>query len=69
MLLRTSPSLRRFLAEIIEDRTESARRIVRRSLTHYAELAQAVLVGIAERSYTEDQILGDWWPSPAGDST
>ena len=69
MLLRTSPSLQRLLPEIIDDRTESVRRIARRSLAQYGELAQAVSVGIAERRYTEDQILGDWWPAPAGDST
>ena len=62
MLLRTSPSLRRFLPEIIEDRTEGARRIARRSLAHYEELAQPISVSIAERCYTEDQILNDWWP-------
>ena len=69
MLLRTSPSLRRLLPEIMEDRTESARRIASRSLAHYGERAQAACADLAERRYTGDQILDDWWPAAAEDGT
>ncbi len=58
-VLRTSPSLRREVAEIIERQVIRARRVVRLEL---AQRGEAVRAGLDSLTYAEDQVLGDWIP-------
>ncbi|HJS86590.1 MAG TPA: DUF29 domain-containing protein [Acetobacteraceae bacterium] len=58
-VLRTSPSLRREVAEIIERQVIRARRMVRLEL---ARLGEAVRVDLDTLTYAEKQVLGDWLP-------
>lgn len=69
VLLRDSPSLRRQVRELIEERAAS---VVKRALADLQALGELpgnvrpVIRAIAP--YTEDQILSDWWPeSPTVD--
>jgi Domain of unknown function DUF29 len=61
-LLEASPSMRGKVPEIIAQRTGTARRLAQRSLTRHAELP---LIDLSGRTYGEDQVIGDWLPTPA----
>jgi signal transduction histidine kinase len=56
-LLQESPSLRTGLDEIIEQAKSRAARLASKSLSNYGEAARIPPLG-----YTENQILGDWFP-------
>ncbi len=62
ILLRASPSLRRHLTALIEERTDKAAKRARDDLSDRGELAQASLATLVRPAYTPDQILTDWWP-------
>jgi len=61
-LLDDSPSLRRQVGNMIGTETPRARRAVLRTLTRHGEQPTTDL---DQLSYTEDQVLGDWFPSRA----
>ena len=58
-LLNDSPSLRREVAPMLEWAIPRARRIAAASLAKYRERPRTDL---AQPTYTEDQVLGDWFP-------
>jgi hypothetical protein len=60
-VLKTSPSLRREVAEVIERQVIRARRVVRVELAQRGESVRANPDSLA---YAEDQVLGDWFPEP-----
>jgi hypothetical protein len=57
--LKDAPSLRRTVAEVIADETASARELAASSLEEHGERP---LVDIGTLTFTEDQVLGDWFP-------
>jgi Domain of unknown function DUF29 len=59
-LLQESPSLKGDLATAIEQAKSRAVRLAAHSLFDFGEAAR-----ISSPSYTEDQILGDWFPGDA----
>ena len=61
-LLRDSPSLRRQIADIIEDETAPAAKLVAFNLNSSGEATPPLLVKLGSISYTEEQVLGDWLP-------
>ncbi len=61
-LLEESASLRREVAGIIEAETARARRTVKRALARYAEEPS---IDLSQLTFTEDQVLGDWFPNRA----
>lgn len=58
-VLKTSPSLRREVAEIIERQVVRARRVVRLERDQQGEAVRTGLDGV---TYAEGQVLGDWLP-------
>ena len=61
-LLDRSPSLRPEIgAEIASQAPRAARRAIR-DLGKRAEIDRAIAARIGATTYTEDQILGDWFP-------
>jgi hypothetical protein len=57
--LKSSPSLRREIAGMILEETSNAKQDVAATLQDYGEQA---LVPIENLSFTEDQVLGPWFP-------
>lgn len=57
--LGDSPSLRPAVAAMIVDETPSARQIVAATLADYGEQPK---IDVASLTYTQDQVLGDWFP-------
>jgi Domain of unknown function DUF29 len=65
LLLRDSPSLGNEVSGIIaEENARSARRAIR-TLHRHGEATPEVVGKITAPSYTEDQVLGDWFPGDA----
>jgi hypothetical protein len=60
-LLQTSPSLRRQAAEIVEQLKPRVARLATRLLRLHGEEAG----GLPVPTYTEEQVLGDWFPGEA----
>jgi hypothetical protein len=63
VLLEDSPSLRREIPALIENSLARARRNVRTELSRFGE---EPLMELDTLTYTEDQVLGDWWPDARG---
>jgi Domain of unknown function DUF29 len=61
-LLETSLSLKTDLASIIAAETRRGAKLAIRDLERYGELAGATVTRINARTYTQEQILGDWFP-------
>jgi hypothetical protein len=57
--LKTSPSLRREVAEMIAEETSAAKQDVAAALKDYAE---QLVVPIEGLTFTEEQVLGPWFP-------
>jgi hypothetical protein len=57
--LNDSPSLRRAVAEIVQDEARRTRRDVAKTLALYGEQPR---VEISSLTFTEDQVLGEWLP-------
>jgi hypothetical protein len=57
--LKTSPSLRRDVAEMIGEETSAAKQDVAATLKDYGEQA---VVAIETMTFTEQQVLGNWFP-------
>ena len=65
-LLRQSPSLHREIAPTIADVIPKARSRVERELRRRGELTAKVEARLAESSFTEEEVLGDWFPEEPG---
>jgi Domain of unknown function DUF29 len=63
-LLEENPSLKGGLSTAIEQAKSRAVRLVARSLSDFGEVAQ-----ILPPSYTEEEVLGDWFPGDAPHTT
>jgi hypothetical protein len=59
LLMQDSPSLQRFVAEMIADGTRRSGRRAARSLERFGEQPRVEINSLA---FTEDQVLGDWFP-------
>ncbi len=57
--LKTSPSLRREVSEMIAEETSAAKQDVTATLKDYAEQPVVAIEGLA---FTEEQVLGNWFP-------
>ena len=57
--LKDSPGLRSAVAGMILDETPSARELAASAMEEYGEAPRA---GISAMAFTEDQVLGDWFP-------
>ncbi len=62
VLLGDSPSLRTGIVEVISTETKRAARKAINALREYGELDQAALARIQTAAYTEEEVLGDWFP-------
>jgi uncharacterized protein DUF29 len=68
-LLNDSPSLRPNVAGLIEREMPRTIRLVARSLRNHGETNPETIAMVEKANYTEDQVLGDWFPGdplPAG---
>ena len=65
-VLKENPSLRREAADAVEAGMRRAAKLVALDFHLYDEAAPAVLAKLASASYTEEQVLGDWFPAEAG---
>src|SRR5579885_1615679 len=64
-LVEDSPSLRRDVARLISAETDRSIKIAIADLEEHGELDPATLARIRATTYTEEQILGDWFPPDA----
>lgn len=64
-LLQQSPSLRGEVGRMILAETPRAARLAARSLLRHGETTAAAVVRLSGASYTEDQVLRDWFPCDA----
>jgi hypothetical protein len=67
-ILRDSPSLRREVPTLIQQRGADTLRMAIRSLVDRRELPDAAMARIAS-GYTQEQILEDWWPDAVSSRT
>lgn len=66
-LLVDSPSLRSVVEPMIARETRKAAGRAARSMARHGELDEAVRQGLLKASYSEEQVLGDWFPNePSG---
>ena len=61
-VLRDSPSLQKEIAAAIVGEMQDARQLAADQLDDYGELTDRVKTKLATASYTEEQVLGDWFP-------
>ena len=61
-ILEESPSLRREIPRLIEKETAGAVQLTILDLEDHAEIDQMELPTIRSTSYTEEQVIGDWFP-------
>lgn len=61
-LLQQSPSLRGEVSRMILAETPRAVRLASRSLLRHGETTAAAVLRLRGASYTEDQVLRDWFP-------
>ncbi len=64
-LLQQNPSLRSDVPEILANQAPRSVRSTVRSLERWGEADAAAAIRAAEVAYTEQQVLGDWWPEPS----
>jgi hypothetical protein len=65
-LFQMSPSLRREVSTTIANETKRAIRLVVRDLENYGEIDRAAAARLRASTFTEEQILGDWFPPEPG---
>lgn len=65
-LLETSPSLKRGLHAMVGDALRQGATLAVADLERYNELGHDSIARIEHRTYTEGQIVGDWFPLEAG---
>lgn len=61
-VLEDSPSLRREVPRLIEKETARAVQLAVLDLEEHGELSQTASPGVRSVSYTEEEVLGDWFP-------
>ena len=61
-LLRQSPGLRREIASTVADLIPKAKSRVERELRRRGELTGKAQAALAQATFTEEQVLGDWFP-------
>ena len=61
-LLEASPSLRTELGRDVERQTQRGIDLALRDLGRYQELDAATIAALRATTYTEEQVLGDWFP-------
>jgi uncharacterized protein DUF29 len=61
-ILEDSPSLKREISRLIEKETAAAVQVAILDLEEGGEIDQMELPAIRNTSYTEEQVLGDWFP-------
>jgi hypothetical protein len=61
-LLETSPSLRSELSREIAKQTQRAIKLTVQDLSGYGEIDEATADRLRQTTYTEEQVLGDWFP-------
>jgi hypothetical protein len=66
-LLDRSPSLKREISTEIPRQAPRAARLAIRDLGKRAEADPAIVARIRTTAYTEDQIIGDWFPPEPGE--
>lgn len=59
-VLEDSPSLKPTVAQVIERQLPRARRVMAAALAGHGETARVPLEGLR---YSEDQVVGDWFPA------
>jgi Domain of unknown function DUF29 len=62
-LLGDSPSLRSEVGGMIEHETPRTARLVARGLRDYGETTPELLAKLGRSAYTEEQVIGDWFPT------
>jgi uncharacterized protein DUF29 len=63
LILDDSPSLRRELPRFIKEDTERAVQLAIRDLEEHDELSRLELPTLKKATFTEVQVLGDWFPA------
>ena len=63
LLLEDSPSLRGEAARMIQGETKRAVRNASRALIRHGEELPEAIAKLSAATYTEDQVLGDWFPA------
>lgn len=58
-VLKDSPSLRQTVQAVIEAEASTARRLVAADMADFGDQPQ---IELAQRRYSTDQVLGDWFP-------
>jgi hypothetical protein len=61
-ILRKNPSLRRDVPDLIQEETRRAIDLAIRDLEEFDELDALSVPSLRTASFTEEQILGDWFP-------
>ena len=61
-ILEDSPSLKREISRLIEKETAGAVQLAILDLEEHGEIDQMEPPAIGKTSYTEQQVLGDWFP-------
>lgn len=61
-ILRDSPSLKREVPRLISEETRPAIELAIRDMEEYDELHSLQLPSLRRASYSEEQVLGDWFP-------
>jgi Domain of unknown function DUF29 len=61
-IMAKNPSLTRELRALIKDETRRAVELALRDLEEFDEISRLELPSLRDASYTEEQILGDWFP-------
>ncbi|HKS87940.1 MAG TPA: DUF29 domain-containing protein [Stellaceae bacterium] len=65
-VLEDSPSLRREIDAAIAAETKRTLRKAIRALEEYGEIVSATVARLRSRTYTAEQVLGDWFPPEPG---
>jgi hypothetical protein len=66
LLLEDSPSLKGDVARVVSEEMQRAVRYATRALLRHHEAAPEAIAQLAAAHFTEEQVLGDWFP---GDSS
>jgi Domain of unknown function DUF29 len=62
LLIEDSPSLKNELGRLTEAELARGSRVAIRDLEKYGEVDTAIASSIRRTRYTEDQVIGDWFP-------
>jgi Domain of unknown function DUF29 len=61
-IMAKNPSLTREVGALIKDETRPAVELALRDLEEFDEISRFELPSLRDASYTEEQVLGDWFP-------